>query len=54
MSEREPDSRFPGRDTYGRGESSRRREGNNLSLIVGGAVVIALVVALIYLIGTGG
>jgi hypothetical protein len=51
MSDRDPDSNFPGRDTYGR-RSAGQREGSNVSLIIGGIAALLLIIGLLIAFGT--
>jgi hypothetical protein len=51
MTEREPESGFPGRDTYARPDSPRKREGTNVSLLFGTILVILLATAAFYFFG---
>jgi hypothetical protein len=50
MTDREPDSSFPGRDTYGR---RRRitREGSNVSLYIAGVAAVLLVIGVLFFFG---
>jgi hypothetical protein len=48
MKEREPDSGFPGRDTYAWPETLRKREGSNISLFVATVIGLLLLIGLCY------
>jgi hypothetical protein len=51
MTEREPDSSFPGRDRYAKPDTPRKREGTNVSLLIGTILVILLGTAAFYFFG---
>jgi hypothetical protein len=48
MTEREPDSGFPGRDTYARPGTIRKREGSNISLFVASIIGLLLLIGIYY------
>jgi hypothetical protein len=52
MTEREPDSGFPGRDTYSKSDTPRKREGTNVSMLIGTILVILLATAAFYFLGS--
>ena len=50
MTDREPDSGFPGRDTYGR-RATATREGSNRSLVVAGIAALLLLLGVMWMFG---
>jgi hypothetical protein len=51
MTEREPDSGFPGRDTYAKPDTPRKREGTNISLRIAGIIGLLLLIGVFYFLG---
>jgi hypothetical protein len=50
MTDREPDSSFPGRDTYGR-RSKFTREGSSVSMIAAALVAFVLILGALFFLG---
>ena len=50
MTDREPDSGFPGRDSYGR-RGRFTREGSNRSLVLAGIAALLLLIGLVWILG---
>jgi hypothetical protein len=48
MSEREPDSNFPGRDTYEGRNNARRRAGTTVSLLIASIAGLLLVIGVAF------
>jgi hypothetical protein len=50
MTDRKPDSGFPGRDNYGRRFASTR-EGGNRSLLIAGIAALLLLIGVVWMFG---